>query len=617
MAIREDRGQPPAQPPQAPAGAPPRVPSVSAVANATKNRVAAEGERRRAREVQSLTAQKELLQGIIDQNKSAPAAQKDSAMTEHAGATKAYPRSVPAMAASFLAPLTVDEIESHGFDRPGHLIGKAVGDGLMATVPLTKTVTLGSKFVKPIAKTVVGKNLAKAGEYAFASPRMKDRVLGQAGAGAIDNTLYTGIQNAWDEREHGGVTGSLAEMALSAGLGGLFGFAGGIPSYGQTVDFRNTMFKKTKAKEGSKKDREFDMYNRGVEGAPDNATTAADIIKNQEFNEAGLPPTWEQIGRRYDEKIAAGQKEAGRRAAAEKEALIERQNERNDYLNSEMTRLGLYPGDVIADVTERIPIRPAIFQSAADEKTFGKKVNDFLRQNKLGELQPLDKDGNVDFTQDLSVLLNPGVTTTDVERALREMRQGDFTTKQIKDYKQELRGAMRRERGGDDPREAGRDSRSLAEADDGSYNAKMNELEALHRERQIMNWASGGQGFGTPPEKFGLFSSFNKESRPQLGLYDLDLDMLQRNAAQAGVNLADNWEDIKAYYEIMRKFGEDSKEAMAKYADLPIEAKNIVANALNEMAPKAEEEQTKLGEALGRTRDAAEERLLEKALGGK
>jgi hypothetical protein len=70
----------------------------------------------------------------------------------------------------------------------------------------------------------------------------------------------------------------------------------------------------------------------------------------------------------------------------------------------------------------------------------------------------------------------------------------------------------------------------------------------LHNQRQILNLAQGGFGIGTPPHGVG-FREAIKADRPVVQFYDLDLDLLQRNATQAGVNLYDRAGDMKNEYD--------------------------------------------------------------------
>jgi len=419
------------------------------------------------------------------------------------------------IAGSFLFPLAMDEIETHGFNRPGILTAKGVGDAAMTTVPLSKGIAAGLKVANITHKLARPWTSVKAGE----------RIIGQGIANAADNVVYTVAQAAADNREHDSM---LAELGIGTALGFGTGALGGVKSYNASINAQENLAKKVRAKEGSKKQQVFEMEARREDEPISNLEQTAQIITEHPTNKTGLPATWTQMGKSYDNAIAAKRQEAA----------ILAKNKNNQATTARVpievqaTDGNLYP--IGSTETRGVVINKPVFDNDAQENAWYTAIDNFLKKNNLGY-----------FNQEGIIQLNDHVLPSDVENVLRKRRQGDFTAKGQKDWKEELRIAMRNSRGGDI--ETGHDWESLTRPAN-SYGEAMNQLERLHNQRQILNYAQGGFGFGAVPNEIG-FKQMLKSSRPALSFYDLDLELMPRNITQAVTNLVDRKADIQEQVE--------------------------------------------------------------------
>ena len=111
--------------------------------------------------------------------------------------------------ASFVAPLAVEEYETHGFGRPGILTAKLGGDVVLNTAAPAKALGLGVKAVRG-AKAV--NSLADMG------------LVGRGLAGAGENIAYTGIEDFASDRDIGLLDYGLSGLA-GLGFGAAFGKA--------------------------------------------------------------------------------------------------------------------------------------------------------------------------------------------------------------------------------------------------------------------------------------------------------------------------------------------------------------------------------------------------------
>ena len=112
--------------------------------------------------------------------------------------------------ASFLAPLAVDEYETHGFSRPAMLAAKTGVDVAMNTAAPAKAVGMGIKAVK--GGTKAASSFANAGR------------LGKGAIGAGENIAYTGIEDLASDRDAGFFDYGLSGLT-GLGFGAAFGKA--------------------------------------------------------------------------------------------------------------------------------------------------------------------------------------------------------------------------------------------------------------------------------------------------------------------------------------------------------------------------------------------------------
>jgi hypothetical protein len=318
-------------------------------------------------------------------------------------------------AASFVAPLAVDEIETHGFDRPFILGAKATGDAAMMAVPATKVAGAGFKIAGAGMKA--GNRFSRVGNFMtkpWISMNTGTRIGGQAAANAMDNAIYSGIQIGLDNRERD-FSEALAEMAIGTGIGGITGGVGGLSSKNSAINFENHLHKKTKAKQGSVKDREFEMLDRFNDENLTKSEQVANLITDHPLNEnfPYLPPTWSQLDQNYQNAIENKLKEANVLSKSE----IGQITTTKIPVEVEAVNGKFYPVGV--DTENGIKIQEPIFNKQSERQAFINNVNDFLTTNSLGTYN--GKDGLIHF--------NEGVLPADVEAVLKKSRQGNFTTK--------------------------------------------------------------------------------------------------------------------------------------------------------------------------------------------
>jgi hypothetical protein len=454
-------------------------------------------------------------------------------------------------AASFVAPLAVDEFETHGASRPGILAAKGAGDAAMMAIPATKAVGAGMKVGGALTRRA---GLEAAGTRMLTpwhSARASERIAGQAAANAADNVLYTGIQQAVDNRERtaGDV---LAELGISTVLGGGTGAAGGARSYGNTLEHRQFIFNKTKAREGTKKDEVFDRIGRFDADHLSNADQANRLIATHPAARWGGPRLWEDINGDYDRAINAKLNEVRTLA---RDPAGQYGNTYNFGNNVEFRGVPLE--------------RPRAFQNARDLNRYQNDVRNFMETNNLGTV-----------ANDI-VLFNDGVLQADVEAALRAVNTGTLPTAHQQNWKSGLMNSLK---GGDRGNRAEGARTTFAElvTPSNDFNEAMRDLEKLRSYRQVLNYASGGMGFGIAPNRYGIFSSFNRQSRPAVGLQDFDLEVIPRNITQGAANAYDRRGDIDYFLNAARNFGEASPEAREAYKNLSLEAKNAAAKIMNE-----------------------------------
>jgi len=484
------------------------------------------------------------------------------------------------IAASFVAPLLVDELRANGFKRPEAIGAKILGDLALFALPPTKVAGVAFKVLGNLAKA---KKLQAAGNFLhmpYTDMKMLSnsgvgsliprRAAGQAASNAADNMVATGIQQAADTQELT-IEDFFLEQGISGLLGGAIGFGAGFPSYGRTGVFESNLTQKTKAKPSSKKDREFEMSGRFDEmaDAETNLDQALELIQKYgdeiPWTAGVLPPSWPTINKHINSKIGHWNTEAGKRAPSTtpkgnvKTVLVE-----NDGFNN-VTRY----------MSEGIPIKEPIFAKAAEKEKFTNNVNDFLETNNLGFYEPTAG----------KIFLNEGVSVAEAESILKFMRQGNFTQKTTKDWKEELRTALRNARGGE------KYVKDLT--DDGSYGAAMSNLERLYLDKNILNLTQGGYAYNQSP--FGLKAQLHPSHRPGMGTIDTDLEIIPRSITQTGVNLYSEADDIKALNEkinsdvetfakLVSELGEANPEVQRFYNEMSLLAKNKAAKVLNDLS---------------------------------
>jgi hypothetical protein len=95
----------------------------------------------------------------------------------------------------------------------------------------------------------------------------------------------------------------------------------------------------------------------------------------------------------------------------------------------------------------------------------------------------------------------------------------------------------------------------------------MNDLEKLRRQRQVLNYASGGEGFNPSPKKIGFTSTLNRETRPAIGLWDFDTEFMPRNIAATASNTYDRREELFDYAEKLVGLGKMTYEQAMKFIE--------------------------------------------------
>jgi hypothetical protein len=279
----------------------------------------------------------------------------------------------------------------------------------------------------------------------------------------------------------------------------------------------------------------------------------ANLIADHPLNEnfPYLPPTWSQLDQNYKNAIENKLKETnalsksveGQSTTIKKPVEVQADNGK------------LYPVGV--ETKNGIKIQEPIFNKPNERKAFANNVNDFLTTNNLG---------TYDFENGL-IVLSEGVLPSDAEIILKKSRQGNFTTKGQKDWKEELRIALREARGGDVNPKGERVKFTEITTPASSYGEAMNDLEKLRRQRQVLNYASGGEGFNPSPKKIGFTSTLNRETRPAIGLWDFDTEFMPRNIAASGANAYDRREELFDYAEKLVELGKMTYEEAMKFIE--------------------------------------------------
>lgn len=423
------------------------------------------------------------------------------------------------VAASFAFPLAVSEFRANGFDNPEKIIMKFVADAALLGIPATKAFGVLSKVAGAGFKS---NKLANAGNFLtapYVSQNAGGRIGGQAAANAADNVFATGMQQGIEAASPGQQFGDrdamdyLAEQAISLLGGAAAGGVAGASSYGKIGPYESKIAQKTKAKPDSKKQEAFDMAGR-ADDFETNKDFAVALIRKHGIDGKGIPLSWPQINENIAKEINFWNSEAGKRAA------------------------GTIPA-------QGIPVRKPVFESDAAEKKWVDNVNKFLGKNRLGKFDGVE------------IVLNPGVSIAEVESTLKGMRQGDFTTKGIKDWKETVRISMRDARGGDQPFEMVR----KGTADDGSYGYAMAKLHDLKNTQTILNYTQGGFGYNETPSIWqGWKQQVSPNHRPAIGFMDTDLEIIPRGLVQSGINLYDESGNIKKLAEKPPKFFEAFQE---------------------------------------------------------
>jgi hypothetical protein len=258
-----------------------------------------------------------------------------------------------------------------------------------------------------------------------------------------------------------------------------------------------------------------------------NEQLASKLIEEHPATRWGGPKLWEDIDKDYMSALKAKNEEAGR-LAKQKEGQL----------------------------ADPVLLRPEAFQHAKDKKRFEADVKNFMETNNLGSIS---EDGK-------HITFSEGVLQADVENALRSVNTGTLPASHQQNWKGYLMKSLKEgDRGSRDA--GGRVSFNEVTRPAADYNQAMRDLEKLHSYRRILNDASGGFGFNTPPERFGLLSSFSKDNRPAFGLYDLDLEVKPRLASQSAVNAYERREELADYAEAMVKAGKWGYEQAVKFME--------------------------------------------------
>ena len=468
----------------------------------------------------------------------------------------------------FVAPMAVDEFQYHGLDNKGKLAAKIAADAALTLVPVSKPIMLASKAIKPLSKA------AKIADAAYGSSSIPKRMGIQAAAGGIDNTIYQGIQDAVEQKEY-----EPLDYLRASVLGAIGGSTSGAISLGKYRNYsEGDLYKKTKAKTGSAKQELFDLRGRFDDQAQSNAELAAALLTELPFKH-GLPMTWLNTGKHLDNEITKYNQLVTDRAAAAKAA-----------------RKAGAPSNPSAGTADNFMIDKPVFKNKEENAAFGESIRKFLDENNLGTLSaglapyaPDDilrkneqifkdlKTGELKkFVPNSKIELNPGVTVMDAEAILKSIYTPTFTSRADHDFRESLRKGMRKARGGDSP-------------SPGSYGEAMIKLEKANKDKQILDLAAGGFGFGTP--KNGHLTSFNKETRPQMGPYDFfsKINMPIRNSAQAANNVLDYVFSDKPdeVLEGIKQYGLDHPEVQKAFSALSLNAKAAVLSVLESMSVQA------------------------------
>jgi hypothetical protein len=294
--------------------------------------------------------------------------------------------------------------------------------------------------------------------------------------------------------------------------------------------------------------------NRFEESSLSNEQLASKLIAEHPSTRWGGPKLWEDIDADYMRAIEAKKQEVARLAKQPAGQFGNATPETYNYAFIDELTGNSVPVTGFKE-TRTLPLEtPAAFQHGADKKRYESDVKNFMETNKLGTVE----DGSIVFADN--------VYQADIEKALRVVNTGTLPTAHQQNWKGYLMKSLKE--GDRGAREAGeRISFNEIATPGADYNQAMRDLEKLHSNRQILNYASGGFGFGTPPNRYGLFSSFNKESRPAIGLYDFDFEVMPRNIARGAGNAYDRKEELADYAEKMVALGKMSYGQAAKFIE--------------------------------------------------
>jgi len=476
-----------------------------------------------------------------------------------------------AIPASFVAPLLVDELQKHGLDRPGALVGKTVGDLALLAIPPTKLAGVITKAGGAALKgATVGSKLKEAGNFllkpytAFGKGAEFTRPIGQATANAADNVVATGIQNAADTQD-GNFTDN---MGLSALIGAPAGAVAGVRSYAKIGPYESEIAQKTKAKPGSKKEREFEMRERfeDMNDVETNLDAASELIHQYGASEGAFPKSWPAINRHLDTEIAHWNKEA-RRRSKDQPVSSKKQDEMYYEAVDNLKMFGEPEERAKVVALKRlqspiIKVRKPVFSNKDEAEKWKKSINEWLEYNKFGWF-----DGE-------RVYFNKDINPAHVEDTFRKMHSPSLPGKSTKDWKETLRTALRDLRGSEDFVTEGT-------PDDDSYGYAMAQLERLQRDKNILNYTQGGYGYNQSVPVYSWKQQLDRKHRPGMGFIDYDLEVFPRLSTQSMVNLYEQYPEIKEAFEIFKQYG-NSPLLQEKINELSPEARKAAVEAMQE-----------------------------------
>jgi len=462
------------------------------------------------------------------------------------------------IAGSFFFPLAIDEIETHGFSRPGTLIAKGAGDAALTFVPVGKAAVGGARVASKLYGTARagGKALDRGTKLAassFTSPRLSNRIIGGSAVNAADNIAVTGIQNAVDNRDHSNV----AELGVAGGLGGAIGVAQGVIGYNKMIPFVNQLRNKVNTLQpNSKLAKDLDRMTRHLEDDVSRAEGMADLINKYGYNELGIPRTWEDIFKVIDNEIAA---ENAKRKVFRDNLPTGYDNEIRQSKYEIAKQLNLdtdIDPSTLRSEQEKILLRKPVFANENEEKRFFDNIDSFLKKNNLGEVDR--GTGSIVVAKDKSV--------QDIDDFLDAMEKPDLKTKGIKDWQGSVRRSVR-DVLGTERHVPGQPSQSFAQS--------QRNLEHLFNEKTLLNRISGGQGLNPSPNKFSFIDRISPATAPAFGLIDFNPNLVSRNIGQAGVNLVDRAGDMQEQIEKTKQAVENT-ETMQQLKDMGLDTPDKV-----------------------------------------